>query len=64
MHDLIKESASEFENIGCTCQCCDEFPECKPKDKVLDWHTKQMEKAYNMGRESVYEEQCQAIKNF
>lgn len=53
MQDLIKESVSEFE------EKFDAFPEnpidymIKKEiiDSIKDWHTKQMEKAYNKGRQ-------------
>ncbi len=54
MQDLIKESASEFEEKFPTVYAItgwnkiDETEDLKPS--ILNWHTKQMEKAYNKGR--------------
>ncbi len=47
MQDLIKESANEFEEI-----CRKGLIENASidTDEVLDWHTKQMEKAYEKGK--------------
>lgn len=57
MQDLIKESASEF--INDIDNYVDYHGEADKediepfiqKDNILDWHTKQMEKAYEKGRE-------------
>jgi len=69
MQDLIKESESEFEEKlnkrvekgGFTYlyETRDEID----SQSILDWHTKQMEKAYNKGREDSFNK-TDDIKNY
>ncbi len=58
MQDLLKQSASEFKAkfIEDTVMTGVRLVERSDGKAILDWHTKQMEKAYNKGREDLKEE--------
>lgn len=69
MQDLIKESASEFraqvdnyDSIFWTKNGNEEDNDCLSEEAILDWHTKQMEKAYNKGRSDERNEAEEAHK--
>lgn len=60
MQDLIKQSASEFEKKF---SLLEDDPETRGITKgILDWHTKQMEKAYNKGRSDREQEIIDSVK--
>lgn len=82
MQDLIKESASELENLPCInynlyfgspADRADKFDNEGEKvqitydeaiQQILDWHTKQMEKAYEKGRENERKEAINKITTY